>query len=1066
MKLPSFSVILVFVVLVVIGAGIMPLLNIQYTPTFKQNSMSVNFSWSGASARVVEAEVTSKLEGVISMVAGVGDISSVSRKDGGSITLKVKPKTNIDVVRFEIATLIRRIYPKLPQGVSMPRISVSSSGDPASPPILTYTLNAGLPTNQIEQYANNVIVTDLSLIKGINSVVLSGATPFYMEVSFDPDAIATIGVTSGDITDAIGNYVGKSNIVGSVEGSTILLKTESGGSALGNIPIKNTNGRIIRLDEVTKIVYKERTPTSYYRINGLNTINITITPDKSVNTLELCKKVKARIAVLSKSFPDKFSAILVYDSSVELNSELNKILRRTLFSIAILLLFVFIVSRSLRYLAIITVTLVANVLIAFIFYYLFDLEIHIYSLAGITVSLGIIIDTSIIMISHYGYYRDRKAFIAILAALLTTIGALAVVFFLPDNLKNNLTEFSAVIIINLAVSLSIALLFVPALIDTFPLKGLREHQSISARRGTIKFNNIYTRYIHFGQRHKWIFIVLLIFGFGLPVHLLPNKMEEKKKVPNETNTVLGENNRGAMEQSKSDQEKKIMFAVLYNKTLGSSFYQNNLKNIVEKSLGGSLRLFLKNMRGGSPYREPQRTTLTINASMPDGCTVQQLNDIVVFMENFLTQFPQIEMFNTSISSYRSSTITVTFKKEFDNGSFPLMLKNEVISKAIDFGGANWSVYGIDDQGFSNNVGSSGYKSNRINFTGYNYDLLYRYCRESVASLLQNQRVSDPEVSGETGWMGSVSRNEYFIDFDLEKMARLNIRPNEAYSALGNQLFSSGSSGYFDGDERIKMDIVSSNKNDFDVWHLKNAHLNLGKRPLIFSEIGKINMRRSGNDIFKKNQQYKLTVAYDFIGSSELARRVNTREVDRLNNEVLPIGFKAGTESYGWDFDSATYFWLLIIIIAIIYFICAILFESLVQPLVIIILIPISFIGLFLTFYFTEFTFDQGGFAALIMLSGISVNAGIYIMNQYNNQGKFGHGIRTLEANYVKAYNHKIIPILLTILSTLLGLIPFLFDGKNDVFWFAFAVGTMGGLVFSVIGLVFFMPLWKFRYTNL
>jgi len=1045
MKLPSFSVILVFVVLVVIGAGIMPLLNIQYTPTFKQKSMSVSFFWSGASARVVEAEVTSKLEGVISMVAGVGDISSVSRKDGGSITLKIKPKTNIDIVRFEIATLIRRIYPKLPQGVSMPMISVSSSGESVSPPILTYTLNAGLPTNQIEQYANNVIVTDLSLIKGINSVVLSGATPFYMEVSFDPDAIATLGVSPGDITDAISNYVGKSNIVGSVEGSTILLTTDSGGSTLGNIPVKNTNNRIIRLDEVTKIAYKEQTPNSYYRINGLNTINITITPDKSVNTLELCKKVKERIAVLSKSFPDKFSAILVYDSSVELNNELNKILRRTLFSIAILLLFVFIVSRSFRYLAIIAVTLAANVLIAFIFYYLFDLEIHIYSLAGITVSLGIIIDTSIIMISHYGYYRDRKAFIAILAALLTTIGALAVVFFLPDNLKNNLTEFSAVIIINLAVSLAIALLFVPALIDSFPLKGLREHQSISARRGTIRFNNIYTRYILFGQRHKWIFIVLLIFGFGLPVHLLPNKMDEKSKI---------------------EPEKRNGLAVVYNKTLGSSFYQNNLKDIVEKSLGGSLRLFLKNMRGGNPFGGPQRTTLTINASMPDGCTVQQLNDIVVFMENFLAQFPQIEMFNTSVSSYKSSTITVTFKKEFDNGSFPLMLKNEVIAKAIDFGGANWYVSGIDDQNFNNNVGSSGYKSNRINLTGYNYDLLYRFCRESAASLSQNQRVSDPEIFGEVGWGNSISRNEYFIDFDMEKMARLNIRPNEAFSALSNQLFSSGSSGYFDGEEMIKIEIVSSTKNDFDVWHLKNAHLNLGKRPLIFSEIGKIKMSKSGNDIYKKNQEYKLTVAYDFIGSSELARRVNTREVERLNKEVLPIGFKAGAESYGNDYDSATYFWLLIIIIAIIYFICAILFESLVQPLVIIILIPISFIGLFLTFYFTEFTFDQGGFAALIMLSGISVNAGIYIMNQYNIQGRFGHGKRTLIANYVKAYNHKIIPILLTILSTVLGLIPFLFDGKNDVFWFAFAVGTMGGLVFSVIGLVFFMPVWRFRYTNL
>lgn len=1042
MRLPPFSVILVFVVLVIMGAGIMPLLNIQYTPTIKERSMSVSFSWNGASARVIEAEVTSKLEGIISSVAGIGNVNSVSRKDGGTITIGLKPKANIDAIRFEVASLIRRIYPKLPDGVSYPSISVSSTGENISP-ILTYTLNADLPTNQIEQYAQDYIVKNLSLIKGISGVFLSGATPLYMEISFDPDEIAKLGVLPEDITSAINAYIGKSDIVGSVDGETIMLTTESGNSSLWNIPVKNSNGRIIRLENVATIVYKEKIPVSYYRINGLNTINITIYPEKSVNTLELCKEVKERMALLSKSFPDKFSAIISFDSSIELKSELNKILRRTLFSVAILLLFVFIVSRSFRYLAVIAVTLAANIFIAFIFYYLFDLEIHIYSLAGITVSLGIIIDTSIIMISHYGYYKDRKAFIAILAALLTTIGALAVVFFLPENMKKNLMEFSAVIIINLAVSLAIALFFVPALIDMFPIKGIRNDQSITARRKVVKFNILYRRYALFGRRHRWIYIVLLVLGFGLPVHLLPNKMEEKSKGPD-------------------PDEKSNGLAVAYNKTIGSSFYQNNLKGIVEKSLGGSLRLFLQNMRGGSFYREPQRATLFINASMPEGCTVQQLNDIVVYMENYLTQFPQIEMFKTRVNSYNSSSISVTFKKEFENSGFPLMLKNEVISKAIDFGGANWSVYGIDDQGFSNNIGSSGYKFNRIELAGYNYDLLYRYCQESVSSLSQNQRVSEPGIYGQVDWGVSLTRNEYFIDYDMEKMAQMKISPSDAYSALRNQLFSSGISGYFDDNKLIKMEAVSSRKNDLDVWHLQNEHLNMGGRPIIFSEIGKIDMRRTGNDIYKKNQQYSLTVAYDFIGPYELSRRVIDREVERLNKEVLPIGFRAQSSSSRYDFDGSTYFWILFIIIAIIYIICAILFESIVQPLIIILLIPISFIGLFLTFYFTKFNFDQGGFAALIMLSGISVNAGIYIINQYNIQRRYGHGKRAPVNDFIKAYNHKIIPILLTILSTVLGLIPFLFDGKDEVFWFAFAVGTMGGLVFSIIGIIFFLPVWNFR----
>ena len=144
------------------------------------------------------------------------------------------------------------------------------------------------------------------------------------------------------------------------------------------------------------------------------------------------------------------------------------------------------------------------------------------------------------------------------------------------------------------------------------------------------------------------------------------------------------------------------------------------------------------------------------------------------------------------------------------------------------------------------------------------------------------------------------------------------------------------------------------------------------------------------------------------------------------------------------------------------FTCSILFESLRQPLVIISLIPISFIGTFLTFYFSRVNFGTGGFASLVLLSGLVVNAAIYVINEYNgfvnrNLGRLNR-INPVRL-YVKAYNHKIIAVLLTIISTVLGLVPFLIDGpKAEEFWFSFAIGTIGGLLFSIIALVFFMPI--------
>jgi multidrug efflux pump subunit AcrB len=122
------------------------------------------------------------------------------------------------------------------------------------------------------------------------------------------------------------------------------------------------------------------------------------------------------------------------------------------------------------------------------------------------------------------------------------------------------------------------------------------------------------------------------------------------------------------------------------------------------------------------------------------------------------------------------------------------------------------------------------------------------------------------------------------------------------------------------------------------------------------------------------------------------------------------------------------------------------------------MIPISFIGVFLTFFLSGFNFDQGGFASFILLSGIVVNAGLYIINDYNHFRKEGKN-RSMLTTYIKAYNHKVVPAFLTIVSTIIGLIPFVWGGQNDAFWFSFAVGTIGGLLFSFIAIVIYLPLF-------
>ena len=147
--------------------------------------------------------------------------------------------------------------------------------------------------------------------------------------------------------------------------------------------------------------------------------------------------------------------------------------------------------------------------------------------------------------------------------------------------------------------------------------------------------------------------------------------------------------------------------------------------------------------------------------------------------------------------------------------------------------------------------------------------------------------------------------------------------------------------------------------------------------------------------------------------------------------------------------------------AVIFVVLAMTFESLRLPLAVIFMIPISFIGLFLTFGLSDLSFDQGGFAAFVMLCGIVVNAGIYIVLTYKDVSRQNAGLTGIRG-YVKAFGRKINPIMLTVISTVLGLVPFLTDGPQEVFWFDFAIGTIGGMVFSVIAVILVLPVFVLK----
>ena len=1031
-RFSPFSVILVMVALSLVGIASIGRLKVQYKPVSGGRSISVSYRMPGASAEVIEAEATSRIEGVLSGLDGCSGVSSTSRRGSGTVTVTFDRRTDMAAARFAVASAVRNVYPGLPPSVTYPSISLDVSGNRTSA-VLTYLVKGSLPSRELGKFAERAVVPEISVMKGVDKVNAGGTTPFRWVVTFDADKAASLGIKADDISSALSGMYGE-QVAGMTDtgDGRMAVRLRSGGEPdFGAVPVGKSGDRLVFLRDIATWKYEEAVPERYYRINGLNTISVSVYVAADANMLSVISAVKGRMAVLQSAFPDGVTVSLGYDASEYVSGELRKIYVRTGLCLLILLLFVFLTSRSWRSTLTVASALTVNILVAVAAYAFMGIPVHIYTLAGITVSLGIVIDTTIVMADHYGYYRNRRAFPDLVAAILTTVAALLLILLLPESERGNLTDFIWVIAINLCISLGVAFFFIPALMEYFPVKRTAYSSSFRRLRRVAKWNRRYSRYISWGIGHRWVYILIFIIVFGLPLFLIPQP-EEKEQGP--------------------FYEKYVRPVLSWG-----PFADNRVR--IDKWTGSTFGLFYRSLDRANFYREPEKKTLYIRAGMPEGCSVQQLNEVVKSMENYLASFDEISVFTTRIESYDDATISVEFRPEFENTSFPSMLKSNVTSMAINFGGANWTVRGVDDNYFNNNIVSD-HKSSRIALYGYNYKELYGYAEKLVEYLSGYRRVSGPEIWS-SGWNGRPS-TEFVLDYDFARLAAGGADPYAYYGALSSLLYDERIGSMPMSGELSDVVLRSSDTDVYDLWHVLNEPVKVDSVKMTLTDIGTITKRRSGIDINKKNQSYELNVCYDFNGSYELGKKVSDSAIKYMNEEVLPIGFRAENPYGGWfDEHKGRYAWLILLIVAVIYVMLAMAFESLRYPLATIFMIPVSFIGLFLVFGLSDFAFDQGGFAAFVMLCGVVVNAGIYLVNTCQGQMRRRAGRSSVSA-YVRAWNHKINPIMLTILSTILGLLPFLSDGPEEVFWFDFAIGTIGGMIFSVIALIFILPVFLIR----
>jgi len=1026
--LTDFRISIIFAVVSLMGFFLIPKLNIRLNPSTTGSNIYVSYSLSSASPEIIDKKIASVIEEKISLLHGIKKIQSHSFSNHGYININIDKYADADQLRLEIATAIRQIKNLFPKGTSYPQVSLHDPDDDSQSAFLVYQINSDKNSAEIKKTIDRLLLPEIRALPQVDKVTINGYIPMEYVIKFDKDQWDNFQLSTKNVIQAIRQYFEQKSLGKiSYNHQYITALIQNNQELDWHIPIAKRGRHIIYLDEVSQINLQKQPVSTYHRINGKTAVSLSIYPVKSANTIVLRKEVDKIIHEQAQAFPAGFNLIKTYDSTEYLQNELDKIYKRSLWVISILLLFVLLISRSFKYFFIIILSLLANLGIAFLLYYIFDIQIQLYSLAAITISFGLVVDNSIVMIDHLRRYHNTKVFLPVMASTFTTMAALTVIFFLKDEMKQNLEDFAYVIIINLFVSLLVALLLIPALLRWFHFDLMTENLY---KKRTNWLEDFYEKFLLLSIRYKKLWIVFIILLFGLPVFMLPQKIQEDS-----------------------------FWAKTYNKTLGNDWYLEKVRPYIDSYLGGSLRLFSQYVFESASYRKNEETKLYVMAQMSKGSNLDQMNEVFLLLDNYLSQFPQIKTFQTDVYQSGFAQVEIVFYP--DQYDFAYQLKTMLIRKALDWGGIHWNIYGVG-KGFNNATGIMNNYNFQIESVGYNYEHLNRWIDSLQTALLYHPRINKVNVSSSI-YPRKTQDAYYNIKFDTEKLSLLNITFEDIWREIKDITLNLSPSLYVTikgYNQPVK--LQSFQASSFDMWKLMHQPLNVKNKLFKIKQTASVNLRKTPLKIFKENQEYIKYINVQYTGAHKFGKKVIQHKIDSLQSH-LPLGikFKLKNRQYYFSEDSQQYYLLLFLVIILIFGISAVFFESFKQALIVNSLIPISFIGIFLIFYLFDFNFDQGGIAGFILVSGITVNAVFYILNDYNYLKKNHFSDNELRI-YLQAFRNKIFPVFLTIISTILGFVPFISDGQNEVFWFSLAIATIGGLLFSLVGILIYLPIFNLR----
>ncbi|MGH7504314.1 MAG: efflux RND transporter permease subunit, partial [Longimicrobiales bacterium] len=448
------------------------------------------------------------------------------------------------------------------------------------------------------------------------------------------------------------------------------------------------------------------------------------------------------------------------------------------------------------------------------------------------------------------------------------------------------------------------------------------------------------------------------------------------------------------------------------------------------------------------FGQGEDTYIDIQIRQPRGEELSRTDDLARYFEDRLRTMPEIERFVTNVAP-QNARIHITFPDSIENTAIPVAIKEQMVQYSLLYGGADVRVYGYGPSFYGGGGGSAPNYS--IKILGYNYEEVRLIAEDLAERLTRFSRIRDVDTNSAGNWYDRDRATEIVLDIDRGRLALHDLSAQDVVAHVAATVRGRGTPGTVRvAGEEMQVAVKLEGYEDMDMLRLEESLIPAGSGEGVrLADIATVRERQVLSRVIRENQQYQRIVSYEFRGPTKLGDKVRDAVIAAT---ALPPGYTIEErQSWFWSVEEQQQIWGVIVVsIILVFMVTAALFESLRQPLCVLLTVPMALIGVFLLFFYTGANFTREAYIGVIMMAGIVVNNAILLVDHVN-QLRRTHGMALHDA-LMRGTIERVRPILMTSLTTICGLLPLVLfsENVNANIWNALGFSLIGGLSSSTI----------------